>query len=167
MATILTRHRRGWLRASSAAMVVAAAIAACSAAGASPSGLPFPSEVVPSPSVVTFASAPPSVAPHTGIAGRVLAGPTCPVERIPPDPACAPRGLVGAVIVITDAHGVEVARVTSTADATYAAGLPPGDYILKPQPFRGLMGTAREQAVEVVDGSPGPTVDLTYDTGIR
>ncbi|MGZ3587549.1 MAG: hypothetical protein ACXVAE_00605 [Candidatus Limnocylindrales bacterium] len=167
MAAILTHQRRGWLRASSAAIAAAMTIAACSAAGASPSGLPFPSEIVPSPSVIAFASAPPPVAPHAGIAGRVLAGPTCPVERIPPDPACAPRGLIGAIIVITDAHGVEVARVTSTADATYAANLPPGDYILKPQPFSGLMGTARAQAVEVVDGLPGPTVDLTYDTGIR
>src|SRR5437764_398930 len=28
---------------------------------------------------------------HSGVNGQVLLGPTCPVERIPPDPQCAPK----------------------------------------------------------------------------
>ncbi len=36
----------------------------------------------------------------TGVSGRVTAGPTCPVER-PGDPACQPRPVAGAVLVVT------------------------------------------------------------------
>jgi hypothetical protein len=52
----------------------------------------------------------------TGIRGTALAGPVCQVETIPPDPACAPRPVAGAVILIRDASGTEVARTTTGAD---------------------------------------------------
>src|ERR1700704_5848784 len=36
---------------------------------------------------------------HSGIRGNVMAGPTCPVERVPPDPACADRPLSTTITV--------------------------------------------------------------------
>ena len=57
-----------------------------------------------------------AAAGRTGIRGTALAGPICPVEKIPPDPACAPRPVAGAVVVVRDASGAEVARTTTGAD---------------------------------------------------
>jgi hypothetical protein len=105
-------------------------------------------------------------APVVGVVGRVVAGPTCPVQRLPPDPACADRPVAGAVLVITDAGGTEVGRATSDANGEFAIPLPPGSYVLTPQPVPGLMGTSGPIQFTVTAGSPAD-LDVTYDTGIR
>jgi hypothetical protein len=107
-----------------------------------------------------------SLVPGTGIAITAAAGPTCPVERVPPDPACAPRPVAGATILVLDEQGKTVATVVTGADGTVLVALPAGDYVLQPQPVEGLMGTAEQVSVTVVDGSATPAV-LAYDTGIR
>lgn len=103
----------------------------------------------------------------TGVRGIALAGPTCPVETVPADPACADRPVEGAVIVALDDAGVEVARATTGADGTFTLGLAPGSYRLVPQPVEGLMGTATEQQVGVAAGERMAELTLAYDTGIR
>lgn len=103
----------------------------------------------------------------TGVRGTVTAGPTCPVVTDPPNPACADRPVGGAVLVFRDASGVEVARVTSTADGTFSVELAPGAYHLVPQPFHGLMGTPAARDVVVGVGQPMTEVTVSYDTGIR
>jgi hypothetical protein len=100
------------------------------------------------------------------VAGRVLAGPVCPVETDPSDPACADRPMRGAVIVVTLLDGSPVASVTSDAAGHFSLSLPPATYRFTPQPVEGLLGTAAP--VDVVIGV-GATTDLVvmYDTGIR
>ena len=105
-------------------------------------------------------------APNTGISGSVTAGPVCPVEKIPPDPSCAPRPVPGATIVIRDASGAQVAAAVSGADGAFVAAVPPGNYIIDPRPVPGLMGTAPQQSASVASGSV-TVVELEYDTGIR
>jgi hypothetical protein len=102
-----------------------------------------------------------------GVSGRVTAGPTCPVVRNPPDPSCADRPVPGAVLVVTDTSGREVARATSAANGDFSIPLPAGSYVLAPQPVEGLMGTAGK--VDFTIGAAGPpiTFDVQYDTGIR
>ena len=102
----------------------------------------------------------------TGISGTATAGPVCPVEKNPPDPSCAPRPIVGATIVIRDGSGAQVAVAISKADGTYFVALPPGAYVVDPQPVQGLMGTAAKQPATVTSGSI-TDVPLDYDTGIR
>jgi hypothetical protein len=104
--------------------------------------------------------------PETGIGGVATAGPVCPVEKTPPDPACAPRPVAGATVVIRDASGTEVVRSTTAANGTFAAALRAGEYIVEPQAVEGLMGTAPPQTVTVADGRL-TTIELVYDTGIR
>jgi hypothetical protein len=98
------------------------------------------------------------------ITGRVLAGPTCPVERIPPDPGCAPRPVSGAAVLFTNSSGQEVGRALSDANGDFSLMLPRGTYSMVPQPVPGLLRT-RAPSVVVVDAP----VELTvlYDTGIR
>jgi hypothetical protein len=122
----------------------------------SESGAPVPPAAWPSPGGTG----------RTGIGGAATAGPVCPVERNPPDPACAPRPVAGAVLVITAASGAEVARVTTGADGTFFAELRPGAYVVTPQSANGLMGTPSPEQVTVEDGVTS-TIQLAYDTGIR
>ena len=108
----------------------------------------------------------PSAAGRTRIGGRATAGPVCPVEKVPPDPACDPRPVAGAVVLIRDASGAEVARVTTDPDGRYVAEVDPGGYIVEAQDVTGLMGKPGPQAATVNAGTT-VTVDLAYDTGIR
>jgi hypothetical protein len=122
----------------------------------SESGSAVPADAWPSP----------AGAGKTGISGVVLAGPVCPVEREPPDPACAPRPVAGATLVIRDASRGEVARAVTGSDGSFLVEVPPGDYQVEPQPMEGFMGGAQAQAVTVLDGAMA-TIQLDYDTGIR
>lgn len=101
----------------------------------------------------------------TGITGHASAGPTCPVEQ-PGDPACAPRPVAGAVVVVTDASGAEVGKATTLPDGSFAIELPPGDYSVQAGPVEGVMSAPAVVAVTVQAGSLA-LVDLQYDTGIR
>lgn len=103
----------------------------------------------------------------TGARGTVSAGPTCPVERNPPDPNCAERPVAGAMLVFTDAAGTEVARVTSAADGSFSVELLPGAYRLTAEPVDGLMGTPAPIDVVVEAGGPLTELQVSYDTGIR
>jgi len=105
--------------------------------------------------------------PTTVLTGIVLAGPTCPVVRDPPDPACEDRPVAGAEIVAVGAQGQEVARASSDAEGGFSLALPVGEYQLVPQPVEGLMGTASPTAIVVVEGARLEPVTILYDTGIR
>jgi len=110
--------------------------------------------------------APPPAPPGTGLSITAVAGPTCPVERIPPDPACAPRPVAGATIIVLDAQGATVTTVVTDATGTATVAIPAGAYVVQARPVVGLMGTAEAQPVTVVAGALSP-VALAYDTGIR
>lgn len=103
----------------------------------------------------------------TGVQGKATAGPTCPVETNPPDPACAERPVAGAVLVFTNAAGTEVARATSAADGAFSVELAPGSYTLAAQPVEGLMGTPAPIDVVVQAAQPMTELNVSYDTGIR
>jgi hypothetical protein len=101
-----------------------------------------------------------------GLAGQVLAGPTCPVQQSPPDPACADRPVQGAVLVVFDGKQREVTRITTNPNGYFQASLDPGSYHIEPQPAEGLLGTAAPFEVEIRPGATNE-VTVTYDTGIR
>jgi len=101
----------------------------------------------------------------TGVGGRVIAGPVCPVEQ-PGDPSCAPRPVAGAMLLIRAADGTEAARITTDASGLYRLELPPGEYTLEAQPVEGLMGTPGSLPFTVLAGA-WTAVDVPYDTGIR
>jgi hypothetical protein len=107
---------------------------------------------------------PTAEAGSTGIAGTAVAGPVCPVER-PGDPACAPRPVAGATILIRDATGADVATIVTDEAGRFQVALPPGVYTVVSQTVEGLMGNPGPVDVEVSEGDV--TVELSYDTGIR
>ncbi|MEP6870435.1 MAG: carboxypeptidase-like regulatory domain-containing protein [Anaerolineaceae bacterium] len=95
----------------------------------------------------------------------VVAGPTCPVERVPPDPGCADRPVPGAEIIFLNSTGEVVADARSDVGGRFSVSLAPGTYTLKPQPVAGLLGTAPKKAIAI--DSADLDVTLRYDTGIR
>lgn len=100
------------------------------------------------------------------LSGTAVAGPICPVERLPPDPACAPRPVEGARILVVDLNGAQVAEGMTDAAGAFSIELLPGSYTLLSQPIDGLMGVPSPHAVDVGhDGADGIVLD--YDTGIR
>ncbi|MGK2851936.1 MAG: carboxypeptidase-like regulatory domain-containing protein [Candidatus Limnocylindrales bacterium] len=103
---------------------------------------------------------------RTGLAIIATAGPTCPVETIPPKPECAPRPVPGAEVVIRDAAGAEVARVMLDAGGFAFVEVPAGAYQVEGLAANGLMGTPAPIDVMVTDGG-ATSVPLDYDTGIR
>ncbi len=136
----------------------------------------------PSPTTEPAPSAPPSPAgggpgtppvtiPTIGgpwLVGVALAGPVCPVERIPPDPACAPRPVAGATIAVLDQSGRTVATVVTAADGTYLVAVPAGRVRIAPARAAGMMRPpAPVDAVIPAGPAAWLRVDLDYDTGIR
>ena len=106
-------------------------------------------------------------APAITLDGTAMAGPTCPVVQDPPDPDCAERPVAGAEILVLDASGSEVARVTTAADGTFSVSLAAGSYQLVPQPVDGIMLAPGPIGVDLEAGEVPDPVDLAYDTGIR
>ncbi|CAN5628065.1 hypothetical protein BH23CHL7_BH23CHL7_19410 [soil metagenome] len=97
---------------------------------------------------------------------QVLAGPICPVETFPPDPACAPRPVGGAEMVVYDPRATEVARGLTNDDGLLVVELDGGSYFVEPQPVEGLMGTPEAAAFSVAPGRR-QGLRFDYDTGIR
>ncbi len=108
-------------------------------------------------------------APAAGPATLLLtaqAGPTCPVERNPPDPSCAPRAVAGAAIVIYSPAGDVIAQGQTDANGQLSLQLPGGAYWVATAAVEGLMGTPDAQAFSVVAGNSAHVL-FEYDTGIR
>lgn len=127
-----------------------------------PSGLPQNAAEVKLS--VRFVSAG-SGALNSGITGNVVLGPTCPVERIPPDPNCAPRPYPTKIDISKSGAGGVYKTVSTDANAAFQILLEAGNYVLKPQSF-GIYPRCGEEAVMI---SPYQFTDITLqcDTGIR
>lgn len=133
------------------ALAIALSAAACSAGAA----------ISPGPSASASTSTATAV-----LSGSVTAGPVCPVEKVPPDPSCAPKAVHGAHLLIRDAEGKVVATLTTDANGAFSVTLPLGSYTIVAQPVTGLLRAP--DAKQVVVGASGLSgIALTYDTGIR
>jgi hypothetical protein len=103
--------------------------------------------------------------PNSGIQGRVLAGPTCPVE-IETSP-CPDRPVQATVRVLAGSPGdPPVTTFRSEEDGTFRVPLDPGDYLLVAEVAGTGALSARPVPVTVVQGT-FTMVDVFLDTGIR
>ena len=104
--------------------------------------------------------------PPSGIEGRVLQSPICPVETDPPQPECAPRPYQATVIVWSADHSAQVAKFTADEDGRFRVPLEPGDYSIEPQGEGRFPMPPRPFAV-TVPRDQFVHLDIEYDTGIR
>jgi len=124
-----------------------------------------PSGATPTPTAVGATG-------DSGIEGVVLAGPTCPVERIDSPCPDRPVSIPIAVYYFRAAQASPLAVVVSDDAGRFRVALPPGRYVLAGAPCAPGAGCAplpRLGASPPVDVRPGgyTEVTLTADTGIR
>lgn len=106
-------------------------------------------------------------APGSGITGKVQASPTCPVETVPPQQNCAPKGIAASLRVRR--YGRSTATIVrSGSDGRFRLRLVPATYFVQPlapagSPYPTPPGTRR---VRVRTGH-FTYITITYDTGIR
>ncbi len=101
----------------------------------------------------------------SGVSGIVLLGPTCPVERIPPDPNCADKPYATLIAIFPASDPVHAKVITkSAADGTFSASLPPGDYTIG----AGDSNLPRcDHPTVTVPANGYATTTVRCDTGIR
>ncbi len=106
----------------------------------------------------------PPVPGASGIEGQVLIGPACP-GPVTVDSAC-PDQPYQATLTILTAQNEQVGQVTTDAAGRFQITLPPGSYIIRPQPPKAGIAYAQEQPVNVPAGE-FVSVEVVYDSGIR
>ena len=102
------------------------------------------------------------------VGGRVFFSPVCPVERVPPDPACAPRPGPADVELVT-ADGRVAARARAGEDGSFTIPVAPGRYEIRASvPGPGFGGACHVEPAEVtVESGASVPVAVSCDTGIR
>jgi hypothetical protein len=99
--------------------------------------------------------------PGSGIRGRVVLTPTCPVET---EASPCPTKSVATTVSVESEEG-DLRRVETEPDGTFAVGLPPGRYVLSALPPPGSMLVPVPQAVTVEAGLR--RVTLVLETRLR
>jgi hypothetical protein len=99
---------------------------------------------------------------------RAQAGPVCPVETEEPDPACEPRPVADARVLVQpgDGRDIIVAEGSTDENGVVRLEVPVGSYIVLGTEVQGLFGVP-EQVQAQVGPDAVTVVTLTYDTGIR
>jgi hypothetical protein len=100
------------------------------------------------------------------LAGDVVAGPTCPVERAE-DP-CPPKAVPNREVEILGANNAVVATTTTDSKGHFSVALAPGAYTVTVPIKQGLIGMRQMSDVKanVITGQV-TTVKIMLDTGIR
>jgi hypothetical protein len=100
------------------------------------------------------------------LAGDVVAGPTCPVERAE-DP-CPPKAVPNREVEILGANNSVVATTTTDSKGHFSVALAPGAYTVTVPIKQGLIGMRQMSDVKanVITGQV-TTVKIMLDTGIR
>ncbi len=98
--------------------------------------------------------------------GTVMLGPTCPVERDPPDPECADKPYQ-TQLVVTSADGSKIIKESgSDASGKFYIELPPGEYALRSAAAGNILPYCQSPTFTIhANGSTEVTVSC--DTGIR
>jgi len=96
----------------------------------------------------------------------LVAGPRCPVERIPPDPGCAPTPVAGSTVTVRRPDGTVQATGTTDADGQVTINIPAGAYYVEAGNVDGLMAPPESQAFSALAGDQ-VGLAMVYDTGIR
>lgn len=121
-----------------------------------------------------FAQCPSTIATSTsggiipydsGVRGTVLLGPTCPVERIPPDPACAEKPYATAIVVYRVGSQSVFVMGNSDTNGMFKFSLPPGSYTLEAK--NGKVFPRCAQVSVDVPASGYASTAISCDTGIR
>ncbi len=102
--------------------------------------------------------------------GVISIGPICPVERVPPDPACLPTAetyKAYPVSVYSSDGKRKIVQLNPSLDGSFSTDLPPGNYLVvleKPQNYIGGSNLPVEVSISAQDKT---LLNINIDTGIR
>ncbi|MFL5819671.1 MAG: hypothetical protein ACJ76S_03185 [Solirubrobacteraceae bacterium] len=105
--------------------------------------------------------------PGSGITGLVFIGPTCPVERIRPEPSCRDHPYVATIDFRTASTNRFVRSARSDVHGRFVTHLPPGVYVVAPRAERGIARPLRPRRTVRVAVHRFTTIRIDYDSGIR
>ncbi len=113
-----------------------------------------------------FAHSPsPPPTPAGIVRGQVLLGPICPVERIPPDPACAPKPYQTKIDIYKGVSKIPYKSIATDSAGSFSLSLISGNYVL-----RAAGGAPYPRCTDLsIQVTAGRTVKaiVNCDTGIR
>lgn len=118
-----------------------------------------------SATIVVSGGSPAAAGSSGSLSGYIHTGPTCPVERIPPDPACADRPYADATVAIKNNASGALTTAVSDASGTFRATLAPGTYTLEVTSASRFPICGSTEA-SVISGQVAK-VDIGCDSGIR
>jgi hypothetical protein len=110
----------------------------------------------------------------SGITGKVLLGPACPVVTVPPSPNCEDKPYQAEIVVESGSQkrgqgsaAQEVARFSSNSKGEFRIPLPPGTYLLKSANTNAATFPFASPQVVKVEPDKFATITIRFDTGIR
>ena len=102
--------------------------------------------------------------------GTISIGPICPVETIPPDPACLPTAetyKAYPVSVFTSDGKTKVAQLMPSLDGAYTSELPQGDYLIVLEKAKNNIGGSNLPVMVSITAQDKTLLNINIDTGIR
>jgi len=113
------------------------------------------------------APSPPATA-TSGFYGVAMLGPTCPVQRDPPDPACADKPYNGTLALTTSDGARTVTTFQPDAQGAFNVSVAPGTYDVQRADAgaSSLPRCAAERPIVVTQGA-WTLANVSCDTGIR
>lgn len=122
------------------------------------------------PSTAPAPTGPPTTLLPAGsqVRGTVRFSPVCPVEHVPPDPACAPRPGAAHIELLLGDHTV-AAQGDAGPSGDFAIPVAPGTYIVSATPVSPTpgRGCGANPVQVIVPPGAASTVAVSCDTGIR
>lgn len=111
---------------------------------------------------------PTSGLPRKGVVNvNVVLSPVCPVERIPPDPNCAPKPYQTRVVFQSTNLPSSSISFTTDASGTFSTPLDPGSYTFTAQSQNNSYYPHCSTVQVQVVSEQSQTITITCDTGIR
>ena len=104
---------------------------------------------------------------HSGIRGTVMLGPTCPVERIPPDPKCADKPYATRLAITSPDGARVVSEFSSDKEGRFEVSLPPGGYAIRSAVAANVLPYCSSQSPIIVEPDGYTEANVSCDSGIR
>jgi hypothetical protein len=104
------------------------------------------------------------------LSGTISIGPICPVEKIPPDPACLPTAetyKAYPVSVFTSDGKRKITQLEPALDGTFTSELAPGNYQVILETANKYVGGSNLPAEVSIVSQEKTMLIINIDTGIR
>ena len=114
-----------------------------------------------------FAACPNPISNKSGISGQVLLGPTCPVERIPPDPNCGDKPFKTNLVLTSADQSYVILQFSSDENGNFSIEADPGEYQIQSAIAANILPYCTSSGTIKVTANTYTSITISCDTGIR